>query len=318
MTEWKEYSVHVSNEAEEAVSNIFMEIGAQGVSVSNRLDFLNLPEYGFDTLWALDEENFPTDGVIVKGYFLKKEPSESIQEYLHMKVSELKEFGINPGSYQITVTDVKEEDWSTSWKQYYHPVRMTRYLTVVPSWEPYEPHTPDEQLIKLDPGLAFGTGTHPTTRLCVQALETVIRGGETVVDVGTGSGVLTIASALLGAQRIHAYDLDEVAVKSAKDNIQLNQLDAVVTVEENDLLKGIDVEADIVAANILADIITPLIPDAWRVLKEGGWFISSGIIEEKKELILNQLKAEEFDIFQILQMKDWIAIIAQKPAEDSD
>lgn len=317
MTTWNEYNIHVNREASESVSNIVIEAGSQGVSVSDRNDFLHLPEYGFDTLWALNEKDFPNEGVIVKGYFSTQKDKDELKASLKTEIEKLKEHGIDPGPYQITVHSVDEENWATAWKKYYHPVRITRYLTVVPDWETYEAKNEDEKLIQLDPGLAFGTGTHPTTRLCIQALETIIQGGETLVDVGTGSGVLTIASALLGAETIHAFDLDEVAVKSAKDNINLNKLDADIHVKANDLLKEIDLKADMVVANILAEIITPLIPDAWRVLKKGGWFISSGIIEEKKGLILHQLKEQGFDIFQVLQMKDWIAIIAQKPEDES-
>jgi ribosomal protein L11 methyltransferase len=316
MTEWNEFSVHINREATEAVSNIFMELGSAGVSVSDRKDFLQLPEYGFDTLWALDEKDFPEDGVIIKGYFHENTDFDQIEFQLKERVEALKAFDLDIKEYKIQRADVIEEEWANAWKKHYHPVPISRFLTIVPQWEDYEPVNSDERIITLDPGLAFGTGTHPTTRLCLQSLENMIRGGETVIDVGTGSGVLTIASSLFGASTIYAYDLDDVAVTSARDNVALNNLDATITIEPNDLLKGIDLETDIVVANILAEIIVPLIPDAWRVLKPGGLFLSSGIVIEKKEMIIEKLYEQGFQLVQVNQIGDWVAIIAQKPEED--
>lgn len=315
MTEWKEFSVHINREASEAVSNIFMELGSAGVSVSDRKDFLTLPEYGFDTLWALNENDFPIDGVIIKGYFHTQNDFAKVDNQLRKKVEELKQFGLDITDYKIEQAEVVEEEWANAWKKHYHPVQVTRFLTIVPQWESYEPVHKDERIIILDPGLAFGTGTHPTTRLCLQLLETVIRGEETVLDVGTGSGILTIASSLFGASNISAYDLDDVAVQSAKDNVALNTLHSNITIETNNLLKDVDIEADIVVANILAEIIVPLIPEAMKVLKPGGYFLSSGIIIEKKDMIIEKLSEQGFQLHQINQIEDWVAIVAKKPEE---
>lgn len=316
MAEWNEFSVHINREAAEAVSNILMELGSAGVSITDRKDFLTLPEYGFDTLWALDEKDFPIDGVIVKGYFHKQNDFDTIEASLKEKVEALKDFDLGINEYKIERADVIEEEWANAWKKHYHPVFISRFLTIVPQWESYHPLHEDERIITLDPGLAFGTGTHPTTRLCLQALEGLLRGGETVIDVGTGSGVLTIASALFGAKSIYAYDLDEVAVSSARDNVALNDLDAEIVIEQNDLLKGISLESDVVIANILAEIIVPLIPDAFRVLKPGGYFLSSGIIIEKKDLIIEKLYNQGFQLVQVNQIGDWVAILAQKPEDE--
>jgi len=161
--------------------------------------------------------------------------------------------------------------------------------------------------------MAFGTGTHPTTSLTLQALETVLRGGETLLDVGTGSGVLSIAAKYLGAKDVYAYDLDEVAVRAAKENMDMNEVAKDVHVAANDLLNGITIESDVIVANILADIILLMIPDAWRLLKQTGRLIVSGIIEEKKQMVIDAMKEQGFVVDQIFQQKDWYAIILKKP-----
>jgi ribosomal protein L11 methyltransferase len=164
--------------------------------------------------------------------------------------------------------------------------------------------------------MAFGTGTHPTTRLTLQALEVTLRGGETVLDVGTGSGVLSIASKYLGAKDVYAFDLDEVAVQAAQENMDLNPIASDVSVSANDLLKGIETPADVIVANILADIIVLMVPDAWRLLKSDGTLIVSGIIHEKKQMVIDTLEAQGFEVDQVFQQKDWYAIILKKPEED--
>ena len=310
---WTEVQIQTSNEALDAVSNILIEAGSQGVAIEDIQDFLNSPDDGFGEIWALDEADFSREGVIIKGYFPNTLFLPELLPSIKLRINELESFGLTIAPNIVKVDEVVEENWATAWKKYYHPLQVTRFLTVVPSWEEYELTHADERVIRLDPGLAFGTGTHPTTILSLQALETYIRGNETILDVGTGSGVLSIASKALGAKHVHAYDLDDVAVKSAMDNIKLNDYAKDVTVKANDLLKGVTIEADIVVANILSEIIVPLIPEAYDVLKPGGLFLTSGIIEDKKELILSEQKKQGFIIIQVQQMKDWCSIVAQKP-----
>ncbi|MEY8445957.1 50S ribosomal protein L11 methyltransferase [Enterococcus ratti] len=310
---WNEVKVETASEAVEAVANILMEAGASGVAIEDALDVEN---FKFDQYGEiLDKKEFTSldEGALVMAYFPETVFLPEILPFIKDCVTQLPSFGLAIGKNIVTVSEVEESNWATAWKKYYHPVRITRMLTVAPSWEHYQTSDPLEKIITLDPGMAFGTGTHPTTALTLQALETVLRGGETVLDVGTGSGVLSIAAKYLGAAEVYAYDLDKVAVRSAKENMEMNEVAKDVQVTVNDLLKGINIESDVIVANILADIIVLMIPDAWRLLKQTGKLIVSGIIEEKKQLVIDAMKTQGFTVDQIFQQRDWYAIILKKP-----
>ncbi|GGI66235.1 50S ribosomal protein L11 methyltransferase [Enterococcus alcedinis] len=313
---WNEVKVETASEAVEAIANILMEAGASGVAIEDTLDIENFKSDAYGEL--LDKETYTglEEGALVMAYFPETIFLPEILPFITSQITKLPEFGLAIGKNEITVSEVQDENWATAWKKYYHPVRVTRYLTIVPSWETYEALDPNEKIITLDPGMAFGTGTHPTTNLTLQALEVSLRGGETVLDVGTGSGVLSIASKYLGAKDVYAYDLDEVAVRAAKENMDLNEIAKDVHVSANDLLKDVTVEADIIVANILADIILLMIPDAWRLLKQTGKLIVSGIIADKKNLVIDAMEAQGFIVEEILQQKDWFAIILGKPEDE--
>lgn len=312
---WNEVKVHTDSEAIEAISNIFMEAGASGVAIEDALDVENFESDAFGEL--LDKESFVhvKEGADVMAYFPETTFLPEILPEIKMQIARLPEFGLEIGTNELTVSEVAEENWATAWKKYYHPVRVTRYLTIVPSWETYTP-TPEEKVITLDPGMAFGTGTHPTTNLTLQALEVTLRGGETVLDVGTGSGVLSIASKYFGANHVYAYDLDDVAVAAAKENMDMNPIAKDVHVAANDLLNGVTIQADVIVANILADIIVLLTQDAARLLAPNGRLIISGIITEKKAMVLENMAEHGFEVEQVFTQKDWHAIILKKAEEE--
>lgn len=313
---WNEVKVATSSEAVEAVSNILMESGASGVSIEDALDaeFYQEDEFGE----IVDRETITTlkEGAEIAAYFPETTFLPEILPTIKARITELTDFGLAIGKNEVTVSEVADDEWATAWKKYYHPVRVTRFLTIVPSWEDYTAKSPEEKIITLDPGMAFGTGTHPTTNLTLQALETVVRGGETVIDVGTGSGVLSIASKHLGAADVYAYDLDDVAVRAAQENMDLNPIAKDVHVAANDLLKDLKRPTDIIVANILADIIKLMIPDAYRLLKQTGTLIVSGIIADKKQMIIDKMEEQGFVVDRIFQQKDWYAIILKKPEVD--
>ncbi|GIP69194.1 50S ribosomal protein L11 methyltransferase [Lactiplantibacillus pentosus] len=313
---WTEVTVSTSNEAVEAVSNILMEAGASGVKIDDALDYQNLKPNRYSEIIDLDTIPHVTSGVQVSAYYPETVFVPEILPTIKQRVSQLSDFGLNPAPNEVSMTALSDEDWATAWKKYYHPVRVTRYLTIVPSWEDYQPAQSGELVLRLDPGRAFGTGTHPTTKLCLQALETVINGGEHLIDVGTGSGVLSIAAKTMGVGAVEAYDLDDVAVASAQTNLDLNPVAKDVKVAANDLLAGIDTQADIIVANILAEIIIPLVPQARQNLKRGGYFITSGIIDDKFQTVLTALTDAGFQIAQHTQMSDWHGIVAYLPTDE--
>lgn len=313
--EWLEASVYTHTESVEAVSEWFIQAGSKGVSIEDPSDFEQLNEEQLEWLKVNKKELFTTDDVIVRAYFPVEQWTDTLEQATREKLLELKSSGLSVGKNSLHITTVGEEDWADAWKKYYFPVRVTRYLTIVPSWLNYEKEQADEKLIVLDPGLAFGTGTHPTTQLSLVALEQTMRGNETVLDVGTGSGVLSIAAHYLGAKQVFAYDIDEVATRVSKENIALNHLEQDIVVSENNLLVGVEQEADIIVANILAEILVHMPQDAYRLLKKEGKLILSGVIESKKSFVVEAYQAAGFVLVEHLQMGEWNGLIFQKSEE---
>ncbi|QMT18771.1 50S ribosomal protein L11 methyltransferase [Planococcus maritimus] len=310
---WSELSIHTTNEAIESISNILHEAGASGVVIEDSEDLTKDREDVFGEIYSLDPEDFPTEGVILKAYLPVNSFLGEAVEGIKLAINNLAEFNINVGRNVVTISEVNEEDWATSWKKYYHPVKISKRFTIVPTWETYHPVSSDELIIELDPGMAFGTGTHPTTVMSLQALEKHVERNHTVIDVGTGSGVLAIGAALLEAASVRALDLDEIAVKAAGLNVKLNKVQDRVDVFHGNLLDAIDNPADVVVANILAEIIMSFTDDAFQAVKPGGIYITSGIIAQKKNDVKQALETSGFVIEDIMMMEDWVTIISKKP-----
>ena len=312
MNTWQELTITVSREAEEAVSNILIDLGSQGVAIDDSADYLGEAGPFGEVLPQVEQLNT----VGITAYYPETENLEMIRQEVKERLAQLRDFGLEIGKTQLTTQQLAEEDWADNWKKYFEPARITHDLTIVPSWTDYEVTT-GEKIIKLDPGMAFGTGTHPTTKMSLFALEQVLRGGETVLDVGTGSGVLSIASSLLGAKEIFAYDLDDVAVRVAQENIALNAGTENIHVAAGDLLRGVEIEADVIAANILADILVNLTDDAYRLLKDEGYLIMSGIISEKWEMVRESAEVAGFFLETHMIQGEWNACVFKKTKEIS-
>ncbi|MGR9049315.1 50S ribosomal protein L11 methyltransferase [Halobacillus faecis] len=309
---WSEVCVHTTTEAIEPVSNILHESGASGVVIEDPSD-MKKKKTKLGEIYELNPDDYPAEGVYVKAYLPMNSFLGETVDGIKKTVSNLTEFGIDIGHNHVTISEIHEEDWATAWKKYYKPVKISEKITIIPTWEDYTPVSSDEIIIEMDPGMAFGTGTHPTTVLSIQALEQYLEKGDKVLDVGAGSGILSVASVLLGAEHAYAYDLDDVAVSSTRNNAALNGVEDKVTSKLNDLLEGVDWEADLIVSNILAEIIVKFTDDAYRVVKPGGYFITCGIISGRKEMVREQLIQSGFEIVETNKMEDWVSIIAKKP-----
>lgn len=312
---WNEISIHASNEAEEAISNILNEYGANGVLIEDAKDLLVERSTRFGEIYDINKDKYPDKGINIKGYFLDNKAFEGLLDDIKKEISHLKNFGVSVENITYTISSVDEEDWSTSWKKYYKPTKVSKKFLVVPNWEEdYTLQTGEVKLV-LDPGMAFGTGTHPTTMLSIQGLENVIKMDDLVIDVGCGSGVLSIASILLGANKVHAFDLDEVAINSTNINKRLNNIENQIIAKENNLLKNIEMKVNVIVANILAEIIVDLVEDAENLLLPKGYLVLSGIIDKKESLVREKLADANFNIIERKSMGHWVMIVAQKEAK---
>ncbi|WP_179395505.1 50S ribosomal protein L11 methyltransferase [Lacticaseibacillus absianus] len=312
MDQWFAITVETSTAAVEAVANALMTLGAGGVQIDDAADWTtaSVSETGdwFDPTTITHR----TEGAGVTGFFPPTSNVTELRHDLQNLIAQLPSFGLAPGAGTVTVDGLNEADWANEWKKYYQPLRITRYLTIVPEWLTYSPAQAGEQLIRLDPGMAFGTGNHPTTALMLQLLESVIRGGETMIDVGTGSGVLALAARLLGVTQVLATDVDDVAVTNAQANLALNPAIDGIEIVANDLLSGIDAQADLIAANILAEVLLPLIPQVPARLAPKGQLLLSGIYYDKLAAVEAALDAQQLTVTRRWQQGDWYGLVARK------
>ncbi|WP_446898746.1 50S ribosomal protein L11 methyltransferase [Clostridium sp. LBM24168] len=306
---WMEISIETTSEAVEAISGILYNIGVIGISIEDPEDIEFKRKSPED--WDYFDNSLlkVKDYTLIKAYFKKNENFEESLNYIKQSIDNLSEFNIDKGSGSVKVRKVNEEDWENNWKKYYKPTKVGRNIVIVPIWEKYEKKDGDI-IVKLDPGMAFGTGSHETTRMCIKQLEKHVNRDSTVFDIGTGSGILSITAAKLGANHVLGVDLDEVAVKSARENIKYNDVSDIEIFHGN-LMDVIHDRADIIVANIIADIIIPLSDQVKCFLNKNGIFISSGIIDGRQYEVIDKLKKCNFNIEEINKDGEWFCITAR-------
>lgn len=336
---WVEFSIITSGESVDAICEMLTQIGAEGVSVSDPEEILNILKNPASLAYA-DKEFFDSLGtdVFIKAYFPefedgiqvgKKEtpdvlhsdedelyavrksqtlPVEDVLSLIQQRLTEISEF-LPLGKGEISYIYVKDEDWENNWKKDYKSFRISERAVISPSWENYEPEN-GETIIFLDPGSAFGTGTHETTAMCAQILDGIIRKDDIVLDLGCGSGILSILCEKLGAAYVEAIDIDRMAVSVAEENIQINK--SVVYCHAGEIPDAFRKDYSLIVANIIADVlisICPVIPD---FLVGGGRIILSGIIDSKKDKVMKEYVNAGFRLLDSRSIGDWHSFLFER------
>lgn len=308
---WIEIKIKTSPDAVDVISNILYEVGIVGVAIEEPFDaeiYQTLEgawDYFEPELVGNEEQ-----GAVVKGYLETSTQLSSVLEHIQFEMERLSEEGMDIGLAELSHMEVDDADWANEWKKYYKTTHITDTLVIKPTWESYTP-LPHERVITLDPGGAFGTGTHETTRLCLKKIEEKLKVGEQVLDVGCGSGILSIAALLLGADHVTAIDIDKAATDATLENLERNGVDRQATVVTGNLADAVSGHFDFVVANIIAEVIVLLIPDLPPKLAPGGRFLASGILVEKRPMVERVLAEHGMVVVDEAIDGDWCALTAE-------
>lgn len=305
---WHEIRIKTTEEAYDAITEMLTSIGAGGVAIEDPNDIIGALSKP-DSLDYADDEFLSglDEAVTIKAYFPEERNISELTSLIEEKLKFISQF-LEVGEGLVGTSSVDDEDWSTSWKKYYKPLNLTDRLVIKPSWENYESKN-KEIVVEMDPGMAFGTGTHETTKMCSVLLEKYVKPGDTVVDLGCGTGILSIIAAKLGAKAVTAVDIDEVAVRVAKENCEINSVGDKVEVYRGVIDDLKNEKADIIVANIIANVIIDISGKVSSYLKENGLFITSGIIKERSQEVMETYTKLGFKCEQFEELGEWVAIV---------
>ncbi len=315
-----EMNIETSSAGIEALVTALMEVGITDTVVEDPRDFEDLMDkkQSYDWDYVDDEvmakmHDVPKVTVYLEDTEENRRQIQVVEDIISKLKSDIEAgfFGeaVDFGSLKLEIKVDDDTEWKDKWKEYFKPSQISESIVVKPTWEVYE-NPGNHKVIEIDPGMAFGTGTHETTSLCVKLLEKYQNAGDKVLDVGCGSGILSIAAALLGAEDVLGVDIDPIAVEVAAENLELNKVTDVARAQFGDLTKGVDYKAHVVVANLMADLVMMLSEDAAKHMEKDGYFISSGILVEKEEVVAEHLKKQGFHIVEIKEDGLWCAIVA--------
>lgn len=311
--EWIELIVHTTSEGTDRVSEILMDAGASGTMIEDRADIPD-PDKPHGIWEVIDPallENMPED-VLVHAWFEENPSIPGLLDAIRLSLAQLSENSCaDYGTLSLDIHSVNDQAWTDVWKKYFKPFHAGEHIVIKPTWEPYTPDS-DDLIIEIDPGMAFGSGTHETTGMCLSILEEVVHGGEHIIDVGTGSGILAIGAAMLGAAHVTAVDIDPDAVKVAQENVTHNHVDHIVSVQQGNLLDSVSDICDICVANIISDVIIAFAEPLMQHIYPGGLFICSGIVLSRRDEVAYALTSAGYEILRTVTRGEWTAFLSRR------
>ena len=321
---WTKITIETTTEATDMLSYVLGEYGVEGIEVEDKIPLSEEDKQAMfiDILPELP----PDDGVAYVSCYIDENASKGIDikdlcRYIQEQLNDMSAY-MEVGTGKISIGETEDKDWMNNWKEFFHPFRLEDNIVIQPTWTEKADVNDNDIVINIDPGTAFGTGSHETTKLCISALKQYISKDKdtSVLDAGCGSGILSIIAAKLGASKIYGVDIDELAVKASIDNLKLNDIDdGIYTIVKGNIIgdkEFADVVADtgkynIVVANILADVIIPLSGVVRRFMKDDGVFISSGIINTKEDEVRKALTDNGFEVVEVKHMGEWVSFVAK-------
>ena len=314
---WNKFRLKTTTESEDIVSSMLMDLGIQGIEIEDKVPLTQLDKQ--QMFVDILPEIAADDGVAYISFYLEEE--EDKETVLANVKAELEEMGtyLNVGECTIEESQTEDVDWVNNWKQYFHQFYVDDVL-IIPSWEEVKPEDEDKMIIHIDPGTAFGTGMHETTQLCIRQIRKHVTPDTTILDVGCGSGILGMLALKFGAKYSVGTDLDPCAIDATHENMEVNgltkdQYEVMIgnIIDDKEIQDKVGYEKyDLVVANLLADVLVPLTPVIVNQMKKGGIYITSGIIDDKEETVVNAVKAAGLEVLEVTYQGEWVSVTARK------